>query len=64
MVYKLLRSAASAQDRGKVCIVGRNPEAIWFSGYEDRVVYAELGLYHDAEELRKQVVGDTINKAS
>ena len=64
VVFKLLRSAASAPDRGKVCIVGRNPEAIWFSGYDDRVVYDELGLYHDPEELRKQVVGDTLKQAS
>ena len=64
VVFKLLRSAASAPDRGKVCIVGRNPDAIWFSGYEDRVVYDEVGLYHDAEELRKQVIGDEIKKAS
>ncbi|MEJ2402506.1 MAG: hypothetical protein P8Y52_14130 [Xanthomonadales bacterium] len=64
VVFKLLRSAASAPDRGKVCIVGRNPEAIWFSGYEDRVVYDELGLYHDPDELRMQVVGDRIKRAS
>ncbi len=45
-------------------VVGRNPEAIWFSGYDDRVVYDELGLYHDPEELRKQVVGDKLKQAS
>ena len=64
VVFKLLRSAASAPDRGKVCIVGRNPEAIWFSGYDDRVVYDELGLYHDPHELRVQVVGDRVKRAS
>jgi len=63
VVFKLLRGAAGAPDRGKVCIVGRNPEAIWFSGYEDRVVYDELGLYHDADELRMKVIGDKIKKA-
>jgi lysine 2,3-aminomutase len=45
VVLKLLRSAADAPDRGKVTIVGRNPEAIWFSGYDDRVVYDEAGLF-------------------
>ena len=45
VVLKLLRSAASAPDRGKVCLVGRNPQAIWFSGYDDRVLYDEAGLY-------------------
>ena len=64
VVFKLLRSAADAADRGKVCIVGRNPGAIWFSGYEDRVIYDELGLYHDPDELRQQVIGDSIRKAS
>jgi L-lysine 2,3-aminomutase len=64
VIFKLLRSAKDAPDRGKVCIVARNPEAIWFSGYEDRVIYDELGLYHDAEELRKQVIGSDIKKAS
>lgn len=45
VVLKLLRNAADAPDRGKVTIVGRNPEAIWFSGYDDRVIYDEAGLY-------------------
>jgi len=45
VVFKLLRSAADASDRGKVTIVGRNPEAIWFSGYDDRVVVDEAELF-------------------
>lgn len=45
VIFKILRNAASAPDRGKVCIVGRNPEAIWFNGYDDRVIYDEAGLY-------------------
>ncbi len=45
VIFKLLRSAADAPDRGKVCIVGRNPDAIWFDGYEDRVIVDEAGLY-------------------
>ena len=45
VIFKLLRNAAEAPDRGKVCIVGRNPDAIWFDGYEDRVIYDEAGLY-------------------
>jgi L-lysine 2,3-aminomutase len=45
VILKLLRNAASAPDRGKVCIVGRNPEAIWFDGYEDRVLFDEAGLF-------------------
>ncbi len=45
VIFKILRNAASAPDRGKVCIVGRNPDAIWFDGYADRVIYDEAGLF-------------------
>ncbi|MER9268542.1 hypothetical protein NKI63_29180 [Mesorhizobium sp. M0410] len=45
VIFKLLRSAADAPDRCKVTIVGRNPNAIWFSGYDDRVIFDEAGLY-------------------
>jgi len=45
VIFKLLRSAEDAPDRCKVTIVGRNPEAIWFSGYDDRVIYDEAELY-------------------
>ena len=45
VIFKLLRSVAAAPDRCKVTIVGRNPDAIWFSDYDDRVLYDEAGLY-------------------
>lgn len=45
VIFKILRNAAAAEDRGKVCIVGRNPEAIWFDGYADRVILDEAGLF-------------------
>jgi L-lysine 2,3-aminomutase len=45
LIFKILRNAADAPDRGKVCIVGRNPEAIWFDDYEDRVIFDEAGLF-------------------
>jgi len=47
VVLKLLRGAADAPDRGKITILGRNPEAIWFSGYNDRVLYDEAGLFDE-----------------
>lgn len=50
VVLKLLRGAEDAPDRGKVTIVGRNPDAIWFSGYDDRVIYDEAGLYSHVSE--------------
>ncbi len=45
VIFKILRNAAEAPDRGKVCIVGRNPDAIWFDGYADRVIFDEAGLF-------------------
>jgi L-lysine 2,3-aminomutase len=45
VIFKILRNAGSAADRGKVCIVARNPEALWFDGYDDRVLFDEAGLY-------------------
>ncbi len=45
VLFKILRNAHKAGDKGKVCIVGRNPEALWFDGYDDRVLYDEAGLY-------------------
>src|SRR5690606_20726875 len=48
VVFKLMRGAEDAKERGKMAIVGRNPEAIWFSDYEDRVIYADAGLFTEA----------------
>ena len=45
VIFKILRNAGSAPDRGKVCIVGRNPNAVWFDDYADRVLFDEAGLY-------------------
>jgi hypothetical protein len=45
VIFKILRSSGAAADKGKVCIVGRNPEALWFDGYADRVLFDEAGLY-------------------
>jgi len=45
VVFKLLRNAADAPDRGKMSIVGRNPGALWFDDYEDRVIFDDAGLF-------------------
>jgi hypothetical protein len=45
LIFKILRNAHDAPDRGKVCIVGRNPDAIWFDDYADRVIFDEAGLF-------------------
>ncbi len=48
VIFKLLRGAADAGNKGQVAIVGRNPDAIWFSGYEDRVIFDEAGLFKES----------------
>ncbi len=45
VIMKLYRNAANAADKGKVTILGRNPRAIWFNDYEDRVLFDEAGLF-------------------
>lgn len=45
VIFKLMRHSADAADRGKIAIVGRNPQALWFSDYEDRVLFDEAGLF-------------------
>lgn len=45
VVFKLHRSVADASEKGKLCIVGRNPDAIWFDGFEDRIIFDEAGLF-------------------
>ena len=61
VIFKILRNAGSAPDRGKVCIVGRNPEAVWFDDYEDRVLFDEAGLF-DYARVRKS--GEAPTKAA
>ena len=51
VILKLHRGVKSADDKGKVTIVGRNPEAIWFDGYEDRVIFDEAKLYPNSTLL-------------
>ena len=55
VIFKLLRGAEDAPKKGKVAIVGRNPEAIWFSGYEDRVIYDEAGLFAESMQSTSSV---------
>ncbi|TFG66546.1 MAG: hypothetical protein E4H28_01580 [Gemmatimonadales bacterium] len=63
VIFKILRNAASAPDRGKVCIVGRNPEAIWFDGYADRVIYDEAGLFDYGRVQAARAEADAVGTA-
>ena len=47
LVFKHMRGVGDASEKGRIAIVGRNPEAIWFNDYEDRVIFDEAGLFPD-----------------
>ncbi|MFI4892091.1 MAG: KamA family radical SAM protein [Phycisphaerales bacterium JB058] len=55
VILKLLRNAADAPEMGKVCIVGRNPEGLWFDDYADRVLFDEAGLFDYVRTQAKKV---------
>ena len=55
LIFKILRNALDAPRRGKVCIVARNPDAIWFDDYEDRVIYDEAGLFDYTRVDKKKI---------
>jgi L-lysine 2,3-aminomutase len=56
VIMKLHRSIADAPEKGLVTILGRNPEAIWFYGYNDRVIYDEAGLFANARNYEDTIV--------
>jgi lysine 2,3-aminomutase len=39
VIFKSHRSPHEAESQGDVVIAKRNPEALWISGYEDRIIY-------------------------
>ncbi len=53
VIFKLYRGAGDAKLRGKVAIVGRNPGAVWFNDYEDRVIFDEAGLFPKSKDDAK-----------
>ena len=53
VIFKQYRAAGAAENKGKIAIVGRNPDAIWFSGYEDRVIFDEAGLFPKSQTESK-----------
>jgi L-lysine 2,3-aminomutase len=44
-VFKILRSPGGAEAQGDLIVARSNPEALWISDYEDRIIYD--GRYHD-----------------
>lgn len=39
VIFKIHRSPYSAETQSDIVIARRNPEALWISGYEDRIIY-------------------------
>lgn len=39
IMFKMIRSPFGASSQGDLIIAKRNPEALWVSGYEDRIIY-------------------------
>ena len=39
IIFKMIRSPHGAASQGDLVIAKRNPEALWISGYEDRIIY-------------------------
>ena len=60
VIFKLLRNPADAPELAKVCIVGRNPEAMWFDDYADRVLFDEAGLF-DYERVKTTETGGVMS---
>ncbi|MCY4293601.1 MAG: hypothetical protein OXC58_01975 [Acidimicrobiaceae bacterium] len=55
VVFKVLRSPQDASGRGRTAIVGRNPEALWFDDYDDRVIVDEAGLFNFKRPKRVEI---------
>ncbi len=56
VIFKLLRNPADAPELHRTCIVGRNPEALWFDDYADRVLFDEAGLFDYSRIDKNKVV--------
>ncbi len=47
VIFKSHRSPYSASSQGDLIIAKRNPEALWISGYEDRIIYDSRRPEHE-----------------
>ncbi|MHA1539990.1 MAG: KamA family radical SAM protein [Alphaproteobacteria bacterium] len=45
VILKIQRSPGDAETRGNLIIAKSNPEALWLSGYKDRIIYDETGIF-------------------
>ena len=47
VIFKIYRSPYDANSQGDLVIARRNPEALWISGYEDRILYDSRKPAHE-----------------
>lgn len=49
MIFRLMRSPGGAETQGNIIIAKSNPEALWITGYEDRIISDDTGLFQVAQ---------------
>ncbi len=47
VIFKLMRSPGGAQTQGHIIIAKSNPDALWITGYQDRIVSDDTGLFKE-----------------
>jgi L-lysine 2,3-aminomutase len=64
-IFRVHRSPFSAETQGDLIIAKRNPEALWLSGYEDRILYdtrvGKTGKYDGLFKLLADALGDMVD---
>ncbi len=63
VVFRSHRSPFEAESQGDIIIAKRNPEALWISGYEDRILYdtrrgRENNKYEGLMQILMKALGD------
>jgi lysine 2,3-aminomutase len=53
VIFKILRNAHALRTAARSASSGRNPDAIWFDDYADRVIFDEAGLFDYARVVEK-----------
>jgi lysine 2,3-aminomutase len=50
-IFKIFRAPGDASSQGNIIIARSNPDALWISGYQDRIVSDDTGMLAKAENL-------------
>jgi L-lysine 2,3-aminomutase len=49
IILRVMRSPGDAGTQGNIIIAHSNPEALWITGYKDRIISDDTGIFKDAE---------------